>query len=120
MLTRLTTKPPRFRVKGKKPGTTFSFKLDQAAKVRLRITRTVRGHRSGRRCLPGIKRKAKACRAVRTITTLSRTVRPGTTTIAFRGKVKGRRLAKGRYTVTATATSGRLTSRAVTLTVTGI
>jgi lysophospholipase L1-like esterase len=79
-------------------GTVFSFRLDQAAEVRVAIERQVPGRRVGRSCALGA-RLAHNPRCTRTVavTTLIARGRAGLNRIAFSGRVRGQALAPGRY-----------------------
>ena len=92
-MTKFTAKPKRFRIRGKKRGTRFSFRLDQPAKVKIVVARLV-------------KKKA------RKVATLRLTGKRGKNAIRFRPK----HLKRGRYRATLTATSAGGTSKAVSVT----
>ncbi len=91
-VTRFTAKPKRFKTRGKKRGTRFTFTLDQPATVKIVVARLV-------------KKKAKK------VATLRLKGKRGKNTIRFRKK----HLRRGRYRATLTATSAGGTSKAKTL-----
>jgi hypothetical protein len=77
-------------------GTTFRFKLNTKAKVKLVFTKNKKGRKS--------KRSAKA--------TLSFAGHKGTNRVAFQGRISRRKtLRPGRYKLTAAARSGRARSK---------
>jgi Pro-kumamolisin, activation domain/IPT/TIG domain len=96
----------RARHGGVHVGTTFSFTLDQAAKVTLSFTRATRGaiSSSGRcvapsRAAPG----ARRCTLARAAGALSVRGQRAANSFAFSGKTSSGTLGPGRYTVTLTA-----------------
>lgn len=101
-------------------GTSFGFRLDRNAIVRLRFEQLVSGRRSGKRCVKATKanRTKRACHRIQKRGTLTATGRAGTNRIAFRGKLVGRTLKPGRYRVQITATADGKSSKAVTMTFT--
>ncbi len=87
-------------------GTTFSFRLNKAATVRLAFTQRVAGRRVKGKCVAQTKRNRKKPRCTRTVTvgTLSFRGRAGTNKVRFQGRLSRRkRLKPGRYTLTVTA-----------------
>lgn len=94
----------RIRAVARRPrlpvGTTFRFRLDRAAQVRLEFTQIAPGRRVGRG-------------------TLTVAGRAGANAYAFRGRVGGRTLAPGRYRLhlTALADGRRSASAAITFTI---
>lgn len=104
---RVTATPARFATRGRRPGTTLRFTVDQTAKLRVVVARVVKGHRVGKRCRTNApsRRRAKPCTLLRTVTTLSRAGKQGLNGIAFNGRIGRRPLAKGRYVATVVATS---------------
>jgi hypothetical protein len=97
---------PRAGKKPKRPvGTTFSFKLDQQAKVTLAFVQRQSGRMSAGKC--SVKAKhGKRC----TLKTLRGTMtlpggHGGSDKIAFQGKLASGKLPAGRYTMTLTATN---------------
>lgn len=114
VLSKFTATPKSFRtvkVKKKAPGTTFSFTLSAAAKVEIQIARATKGHLKGKTCKKGApkkpakgKPKQKACTRLTPVTTLSANAAAGAGSLGFSGKVGKKRLAKGAYVATATAT----------------
>ena len=101
-----------------KVGTTISFRLDQAAKVKLAFEQALPGRRVGRKCRApsrSNRRKRKCTRYKAVKTTISLNGHLGKNKVRFQGRLSRRRkLSPGRYRLTVTATSAaRLTSRAV-------
>jgi len=80
-------------------GTTFSFRLDQAATVRIAIQTTAPGRRVGRSCRANSHRLRRKPRCTRTITiaTLTRSGHTGLNKVAFSGRIHGKALKPGRY-----------------------
>jgi hypothetical protein len=116
-LTRLGLSASRFRAArtgpavsrrgGRAPvGTRVTYVVDRAAPVTFTVTRRVAGVRKGKRCARIPRRgPGKRRRCTRTITAGSfRHLSPvGANRIRFAGRVRGRRLAPGRYRLSATA-----------------
>ena len=86
-------------------GTTFRFSLDRAAQVRFAFARVVPGRRVGGRCVKATKgnRRKPRCDRSQDAGTLNVAGKAGANAVAFRGTVRGRALAPGRYRVLATA-----------------
>jgi hypothetical protein len=101
---RVSAKSTAISAKKRKPkGTKIKFNLSEAAKVTLRIERKSKGHKKGKKCLA--KRKTgKRCTIYKAKGTLKRSGKAGSNSVAFSGRVGKKKLAKGRYRVTATAT----------------
>ena len=97
-------KPPR--------GTKFTFTVDQSASVTLTFVQAAKGRMSGGHCQVPKKsnRHHRAC--VRTLVAGKLTVsgNVGANTVAFGGRVGGKLLKPGRYTLVLTATANGLTS----------
>jgi hypothetical protein len=100
-------------------GTTFSFRLDRAATVKLSFTRTSTGRIVRRRCVPLTRanRHAKACTVTKTAGTMTFRAHAGLNRIAFQGRLNRRqRLATGSYIVgVSAALTGGPSSRTATL-----
>ncbi len=95
-------------------GTTFSFTLNEAARVSLTFTRTIAGRRmkSGHKtkCVTETKRnrRDRRCTLTKAAGTLSFSAREGAGKVSFDGRVKGaKRFAAGSYTVTIEATNAK-------------
>ena len=89
-------------------GTTFSFTLDQPARVSLSFARSLRGRTVRGRCVVPTKanRHRPACSRRISAATLSIAGHRGVNRLAFRGRVSGsKNLAPGRYTMLVTATN---------------
>jgi hypothetical protein len=87
-------------------GTTFKFKLDQAARVTLSFSRQASGRKVHDRCVAPTRRnrRARACKRALAPQSLGIAARPGQTRFLFDGHVTPRRrLAAGTYVVTISA-----------------
>ena len=87
-------------------GTTFSFKLDQAARVTLSFSRQANGRKVHGRCVASTRRnrRARACKRRLAPQSLAIAARSGQTRFVFDGHVTPRRrLAAGTYVLTVTA-----------------
>jgi hypothetical protein len=96
-------------------GTTFRFTLSSPGTVRLSFTRLVAGRRVGRRCAAAGRTNRRKPRCIRLVPAGKITVKgsAGPHRIKFAGRLSGRRLAAGSYTV-AFAVSGN-TGRPIVL-----
>ena len=92
-------------------GTTFSFSLDQAARVKLSFTRLADGRVAAGRCVspPLAGPRARRCTRSLSAGTLTVPAQPGPNALRFAGKTSVGRLPAGTYTVVlrATGLSGR-------------
>lgn len=87
-------------------GTSFSFKLNTTATVRIAVTHSAKGRKSGKKCVQQTTKntKAKPCSLTVTLTTLTVKGRSGANKLAYRGAVgKHGKLKPGTYTATLTA-----------------
>ena len=93
-------------------GTTFSFRLNVAAKVSFAFTQTVGGRRVNGKCvaLKAKNRRRKPCRRTVTRAALSVSAGAGSRKLRFQGIAGRTKLKPGRYTVTLVASSGGLRS----------
>ena len=93
-------------------GTVFSFDLDETATVRLAITTTRPGRRSGHSCKRESRplRHEPRCTRTVTIATLTRTAHTGANAIAFTGRLHRSALSPGHYEAFLTATDKAGTS----------
>jgi hypothetical protein len=102
-------------------GTTFSFRLDQQATVKLAIQAAVRGRRVGRSCKRESRklRKRPRCTRVLTVATLTRSGHTGLNKVAFSGRVGGKALKPGHYRArfTAVNVAGASPIRTLTFTI---
>lgn len=100
-----------------KQGTTFAFRLDQAATVKIAIQTKARGRRVGRSCRANSRRLRHKPRCTRTSTvaTLARSAHAGLNKVPFSGRIRGKALAPGRYQATFTATDSAGASPSKTL-----
>lgn len=98
-------------------GTTFSFRLDEAAALTVRIQRKLPGRRVGTSCKrPTARlRHRPACTRLVTKATLGRSAHAGLNKLAFTGRIRGHALAAGRYraTFTAATSAGNSAPRAL-------
>jgi hypothetical protein len=88
-------------------GTTFTFSLSEAATTRIAITQKLTGHRASPKKPCKAPRRGQRRNCTRTITLLTlvrRHTRQGANRIAFSGRYGRKRLARGTYTATVTAT----------------
>lgn len=101
-------------------GTTFRFRLNHAASVRLTFSQVVSGRRVGRRCENTTRsnRAKRRCARYESRGGLSVDARAGMNRIAFRGKLRGRTLKPGRYRVQVVAMANGKRSRPATTTFT--
>jgi DNA-binding beta-propeller fold protein YncE len=100
-----------------KKGTVFSFRLDQAATVKLAIQANLAGRRLGRRCVApttALRQKPRCTRTV-TIATLTRTAHTALNKIAFSGRISGKALKPGSYKAVFAATDASGSSQPKTL-----
>ena len=94
-------------------GARVTFALDQAASVRFKVAKRLKGRRSGKRCVKPTKRnrRAKACtRTVAVKGSFSRAGTAGANAFRFTGRMRGRKLARGGYVLRATPASGKTVS----------
>lgn len=87
-------------------GTSFSFTINETARVSFVFTQTVSGRKVSGECQPPTRQDHKHLRCRRTITraTLIYTANAGAHRLGFEGQVKNRRLPLGAYTLELTAT----------------
>ena len=114
-ISRLRLSPARFRAaRSGAPlaatvGTQLSLSLSEAATVTFRVNRLAAGRRVNGRCVRPTARNRRAARCTRIVRLRGRIARPlpaGTTRLRYRGRLGGRRLAPGRYVLTAQARDG--------------
>jgi len=102
-------------------GTAFRYRLSEAARVRIVISRRRTGRRQGGRCVTASFRLRHAQRCARLLRqgTLTRTSHRGANRVAFSGRIGAKALRPGRYQGTLTATdAAKNTSRPRTITFT--
>jgi hypothetical protein len=105
-LSKLRLKPAKFTVTGKAPkGTTISFTLSTAASVKLEVL--------GKKTVNGKKPKTVALGSLASLPGKS-----GANSVKFNGKVKGKLLEPGKYTLRAIATGSGGSSKPATATFT--
>ena len=104
-------------------GTTFSFALNQAARVTFTFTQRRTGRKVKGKCVPATKgnRDRRACGRTVTDGALSFTAQPGTSRLSFEGRIsRSHKLEPGSYTLTLAATSSagqRSTAHRLTFTI---
>jgi 6-phosphogluconolactonase (cycloisomerase 2 family) len=103
-------------------GTTFSFALNETARVTLTFTQAQPGRKVNGKCVAPTRRNAAKRKCTRTVTaaTITFTGHAGTNRVAFEGRVnRHRKLAPGTYTliITATAPGGGATPQRLTFTI---
>ncbi len=89
-------------------GTTFSFRLDRAASVKIAIQKRPAGRRVNGICKPPSHKLRHRPRCTRTIkiATLRRTGHAGANKVAFSGRINGKALKPGNYRAVFTAANG--------------
>jgi hypothetical protein len=94
------------RAKPRPQGTTFSYRLSEAATVVIVISQQAPGRRKDKTCVAPRRSLAKARKCTRLITegTLTRTSKAGVNRVAFSGRIGSRALSPGVYQATLTAT----------------
>jgi hypothetical protein len=95
-----TRKPP--------VGTTFSFALNEQARVSFAFTQQISGRKVRGKCVAQThkNRRRHACKRTMTVGTLSFNGHPGKNNVAFQGRITpGQKLKPGRYTLLITATN---------------
>jgi hypothetical protein len=123
VLSRLELRPATFRL-GSKYGTRVSFRLSEAGSVRLTVLRLATGHRTGAGCARGLPRRSRherACRYYAPVRgVIDRAATSGTNLVKLEGRIGGRWMKTGRYTLVASATdrAGNATARAARATFT--
>ncbi len=100
-----------------KRGTTFAFRLDQVATVKIAIQAKTPGRRVGRSCRAnsGRLRHKPRCTRIITVATLVRSAHAGLNKVPFSGRIRGKALTPGRYQATFTAADGAGASPSSTL-----
>ena len=103
-------------------GTTFSFTLNEQARVSLAFTQRRAGRRVKGRCVAPTKRNRhkRACRRTVPRGTLTFAAHPGVNKVSFQGRTsRTRKLKPGRYTVTVTASNsaGRSSPKTLSFTI---
>jgi len=90
-----------------KGGTKFRVKLNEKAKIQVKIEQRLPGRKVGRKCkkpTPGNAAKKKCSRFLVKGSRIKKNGKAGWNAIAFNGKLKGKPLAPGGYRITAVAT----------------
>jgi hypothetical protein len=101
--TRAVHRGPRLPI-----GTTFRFRLNRAASVRLEFSQVASGRRVAARCVKATKanRTEPRCGLYLSRGTVRLAGRVGSNAYAFRGKLHGRTLSPGRYRLRVTVLGG--------------
>lgn len=105
--------------KAKASGASISYTDTVAATTTFKILRSAPGVRSGRRCVAPPRRVAKGrrlkrCTRTLTLATFSHVDKAGPNKLRFSGRVHGKKLAPGSYTLSATPALNRLVGRTAT------
>jgi hypothetical protein len=117
---RLGNRPPKVatiaRVRKPPVGTTFRFKLSQAATVRFAFMQSRTGRRVGGRCLapPATNHRGRRCSQMLARGSFSFSAGAGAYTVRFQGRISpSKKLKPGRciLVITATNTAGSTTAR---------
>jgi hypothetical protein len=89
-----------------KRGTTIRYTLSEAATVRLRIDRRLKGRKVGKRCRKPTRRNRtrRRCTRFKRAGTLTRTGKVGKNRVKFSGRIGSKALKRGKYRLTITAT----------------
>ncbi len=102
----LTLGKGAFRAMGRKPlGTTVTFMLAADGRVVLTVTKPAAGKRSSGKCVAPSRRLRSAKRCIRQVTLPGKITMQGSAgpnTLRFSGRLRGRALAPGRYTMVLT------------------
>ncbi len=106
-LSKLAAKPSTAtRAKGKKKAkpATISFTVSEASTVTFTGEQSVKGHKVGKKCVAGTKKKAKACTLLKKLSgSLRVNAKAGTNTLTFAAKLGTKKLGAGVYQLTAVA-----------------
>jgi probable HAF family extracellular repeat protein len=106
-LSKLSAKPSTAaRAKGSKKAkpATLSFTVSEASTVTFTGERSVKGHKSGKRCLAGVKKKAKACTLLKHLSgSLRVNAKAGANNVSFAAQLGTKKLGAGTYRLTAVA-----------------
>jgi hypothetical protein len=114
--------PPALTARGRrrKYGAKVSYTLNQAATVRFTVRQAQPGRRTGTgrraRCVAPTQRNRRARRCTRIVTlrgSFTRSGRTGSNKFRFTGRLAGRKLKPGKYTLVATPRAGGRTGRSV-------
>jgi DNA-binding beta-propeller fold protein YncE len=94
---------------------TFTYSLDKAATTTITLARVQKGRKVGRTCKKQTRknRKKRSCTMFVTVGKLTASGAAGRNTLAFSGKLGGRKLAPGIYRATAVATNSGGASKPV-------
>lgn len=100
----------------RRTGTDIRYRDSQAATTRFAVLQPTAGHRLGRRCLAGSPRPGqRRCTRYVLKGSFRHRDRAGSVKVHFTGRVRGRKLAPGRYRLTLTPTASGLPGRTVVL-----
>jgi hypothetical protein len=97
-------------------GTRLSYRDSEAATTTFTVSRAVKGHRRGRKCVAGTPRRhQKSCTRYVKVGAFSHADRAGAVSVRFSGRVRGRKLRPGRYRLTLTPRLGTSVGKSVRL-----
>jgi DNA-binding beta-propeller fold protein YncE len=112
LLSALSFSPARFRAAGSGPsisarvGTKVSYSLSEPAAVSFKVERALPGRRAGKRCVKPRRSNRRAKRCTRYVTQrggFAHQGAAGKNSFTFRGRLRGRKLAPGKYRLRAVA-----------------
>jgi hypothetical protein len=110
----------RRRTTTRKTGAKVSYTLNEPAAVRFTVQQTQPGRKTGKgkkaRCVPQTKKNRKAKKCTRVVTlrgSFAQNGKAGANSFRFTGRLAGKKLPPGRYTLVVTPTANGKTGRAV-------
>jgi hypothetical protein len=120
VISSISASPKRFRTSGKKAGTTFRYRLSEAASVVFSLDARSTGRKSGKKCVKPTRanRKKKHCTRFTPAGRFVVASRAGANSHHFSGRLFGKKLRPGSYRVTVVATDAahnRSKARAITV-----
>jgi CSLREA domain-containing protein len=109
VLSSLSLAHKTFAVAKRKPppkGTRISFSLSEPASVKFTVIQRLPGRRKGKRCVAPTRklRHAKHCTRTKTLGSFTRSAAAGRSSLPFNGRIAGRKLKPGSYSLTASPT----------------
>lgn len=117
LLSNLTLKPAKFRVRGKKPlGTKVSYRDSLAAATTFTVLKPARGVKIKGKCLkPSKKRHGRRCTRYVVVGSFMHVDVAGANAFRWGGTIGGRKLTRGSYKLRAVPVAGALAGHAVTV-----
>jgi hypothetical protein len=108
---------PSLSRKHKPPiGTKVTYKDSEAATTTFTVSRALKGHKRGRRCVAGKPRKhQKRCTRYVRVGAIPHSDKAGSVSVRFSGRVNGKKLKPGHYRLTLTPKLGGLSGKSVKL-----